>query len=126
MVILSAIRTDRLNPLNYVILQIIFQQLYILHTRHFKRRIVLVCIVKNPLFYRRGFFYELRLYQSSFKCFIFVISHQLCDLYLLQSHHRMPRMIVLSLCIFLLRQPILLCPVLFQSSCSLQLQLLLL
>ena len=30
--ILLAIRTDRLNALNYMILQIIFQQLYILHT----------------------------------------------------------------------------------------------
>ena len=40
--ILLAIRTDRLNILNYMILQIIFQQLYILHTRHFTRRIALV------------------------------------------------------------------------------------
>ena len=47
---LLTIRTDRLNALNYMILQIIFQQLYILHTGHFKRRIVSDC--KTILFFK--------------------------------------------------------------------------
>ena len=47
MVILLSIITDRLNTLNYMIIQIIFQQLYILHIRHFKQRIVLDEKVRN-------------------------------------------------------------------------------
>ena len=52
MVILLSIITDRLNTLNYMIIQIIFRQLYILHIRHFKQRIVLDEKVRNE---ERGF-----------------------------------------------------------------------
>jgi len=38
--ILLSIKTDRFNTLNYTILKIILQQLFILYIRYFKRRIV--------------------------------------------------------------------------------------